>query len=384
MGLLDFFVSRNKSPTVALEDFSVLFEEFNKAYLKTLAIDKSAEFVARIFSKAEFSFVKNGKVFASPWEYLLNVRPNTDDSASQFWQKALYRLLVHNEVLIVLSDDDQLLIADSYVRKEYALYEDRFESVVVKDFQFKRSFGRSEVIYLQYNNRHLEAYLNRLFEDYQKLYDRLVETMARNNQIRGTLNIKGASQLSKDNLDLMKSYSEKLFQAFSNRSVAIVPMVNQLEYAELTNKVGVSNTSIDDLKKLKHQFEDEVADLIGIPAVVLHGEVAGIEEARKSFAIDCLKPLVKKVSDELTAALIDPSDYQAGVRLGIAKVVDRDILDLSSSIDKITSSGAFMVNEVRRELGFAPIEGGDIIIRTKNYEVAGRDEKGEESEEDSR
>ena len=132
-------MSRNNSPTVDLEDFSVLFEEFNKAYLKTLAIDKSAEFVARIFSKAEFSFVKNGKVFASPWEYLLNVRPNSDDSASQFWQKALYRLLVHNEVLIVLSDDDQLLIVDSYVRREYALYEDRFESVVVKDFQYKVS-----------------------------------------------------------------------------------------------------------------------------------------------------------------------------------------------------------------------------------------------------
>lgn len=360
-----------------------MFEDFNKAYLKTLAIDKSAEFVARIFSKAEFSFVKHGTAYASSWEYLLNVRPNMDDSASQFWQKVLYRLLVHNEILIVLSDDNQLLMADSYVRREYALYEDRFESVVVKDYQFKRTFGRNEVIFLQYNNRHLNAYLNRLFEDYQKLYDRLVETIARNNQIRGTLNIKGASQLSKENLDLMKSYSDKLFQAFSNRSVAIVPMVNQLEYAELTNKVGVTNTSVDDLKKLKAQFEDEVADLIGIPAVVLHGEVAGIEEARKSFAIDCLKPLVKKIKDELTAALIDPSDYQAGVRLGIAKVVDRDILDLSSSIDKITSSGAFMVNEVRHELGFAPVEGGDIIIRTKNYEVAGRDEKGEESEEDS-
>lgn len=383
MGLLDFFMSRNKSPTVDLEDFTVLFEDFNKAYLKTLAIDKSAEFVARIFSKAEFSFVKHGTAYASPWEYLLNVRPNMDDSASQFWQKVLYRLLVHNEILIVLSDDNQLLMADSYVRREYALYEDRFESVVVKDYQFKRTFGRNEVIFLQYNNRHLNAYLNSLFEDYQKLYDRLVETIARNNQIRGTLNIKGASQLSKENLDLMKSYSDKLFRAFSNRSVAIVPMVNQLEYAELTNKVGVTNTSIDDLKKLKAQFEDEVADLIGIPAVVLHGEVAGIEEARKSFAIDCLKPLVKKIKDELTAALIDPSDYQAGVRLGIAKVVDRDILDLSSSIDKITSSGAFKVNEVRHELGFAPVEGGDIIIRTKNYEVAGRDEKGEESEEDS-
>lgn len=382
MGLFDWLpFYRNKSPATSF-DFDDLFLDFQQAYLKALAIDKSAEYVARIFSKAEFLFLKNGETEASPWAYLLNVKPNSDDSAARFWQQVIYRLIVHNEVLIVLSDDDQLLIADSYVRREYALYNDVFESVVVKDYQFQRSFSREDVIFLEYNNQRLESYLNQLFADYQKLYDRMVEAIARNNQIRGTLSVKGASQFTTDQLNKLKSYSERLFKAFRDKSVAIVPMIDQIEYTELTNKVGVSNISVEDLKKLKAQFEDEVADLIGIPAVVLHGEVAGIEEARKSLNIDCLKPLVKKVQDEMTAGIIDQQDYQRGLRIEIINVVDRDILDLSSSIDKLVASGAFMINEVRREVGYTPIENGNVLLRTKNYEVAGNNEKGEQGETD--
>ena len=110
MGLFDWLpFYRNKSPSSSF-DFDDIFIDFQKAYLKALAIDKSAEYVARIFSKAEFLFLKNGETAASPWSYLLNVKPNSDDSAARFWQQVIYRLIVNNEVLIVLSDDNQLLI----------------------------------------------------------------------------------------------------------------------------------------------------------------------------------------------------------------------------------------------------------------------------------
>ncbi|HEM3878452.1 TPA: phage portal protein [Streptococcus suis] len=378
MGLFDWFPFRNKSPASGI-DVDDLFVDYQKIYLKLLAIDKSAEFVSRIFSKAEFHFLKADKLVDSPWSYLLNVKPNLNEEASRFWQRAIYQLIVKNEVLIFLSDDDQLLIADSFIRKESAFYGDTFESIVVKGYQLKRSFKRSDVIFIQYNNKRLDEYVSQLFDDYHKLYDRLVEAIARNNQIRGTLHVKGAAQFDKEKTAQLKKYSERLFTAFKDKSVAIVPMIDQIEYSELTNKIGVSNISVDDLKKLKLQFEDEVADLVGIPAVVLHGEVAGIEEARKSFNTDCLRPLVKRVTDSITAGLITKNDYQKGYRIDIAKVIDRDILDLSTNIDKITSSGAFKVNEVRREVGYKPVEGGDVIIRTKNYEVAENKEKGDDN-----
>ncbi|TWT12068.1 phage portal protein [Streptococcus sp. sy004] len=380
MRFWNWFTFRNKSP--AFDDFDDLIESAQKIYLKSLAIDKSAELMARLFSKAEFLFLKDGERVFNPWSYLINVKPNLAEGAARFWQRVVYRLIVANEVLIVLSDDDQLLVADSYIRREYALYEERFESVVVKDYQFKRSFARSDVIFIQYNNGHLDRYLGELFDDYHKLHNRMVESLARNNQIRGTLNIKGASQFTAKQTETLKKYSERLFTAFKDRSVAIVPMIDQVDYAELTNKTATANLSVEELKRLKYQFEDEVANLIGIPTVLLHGDVAGIEQARQSFVSDCLKPLIKKVVDELTANFISAYDYHQGYRLEISHVIERDLLDLSSNIDKVVSSGAFRINEVRHELGYEPIEEGHQIIRTKNYEVTETAKKGGENETD--
>lgn len=68
----------------------------------------------------------------SDWDYILNVRPNSDMSAATFWQKFFYRLLDDNEVLVIFTDDNQLLIADDFSRTEYAVYDDVFTNVMVK------------------------------------------------------------------------------------------------------------------------------------------------------------------------------------------------------------------------------------------------------------
>lgn len=381
MALLESFMGliwRNKSPDPSY-DFDGLFEELQTVYLKSLAIDKSAEFLARIFSDSQFRYQKDNEEIKNSWSYILNVRPNTDDSASRFWQRVIYQLITKNEVLIVLSDDDQLLIADSFIRREYALYEDTFEGVVVKDYQFKRKFKMDEVIYLQYNNNHLGIYLDRLFDDYQRLYSRMVEAIARNNQIRGTLKVKGANQFNQDQTEKLKKYSERLFTAFKERSVAIVPMVDQVDYEELTNTVGTSNLSVEDLKKLKQQFEDDVAGMLGIPVALLHGEIAGIEDAQRTFNMYCLGPLIKRVQDELNAKIINHNSFKDGENIQIIGADKRDIFDLASSIDKLVASGSFNRNEIRKELGFTAIDGGDEFLITKNYQetVKGGDTKNE-------
>ena len=52
--------------------------------------------------------------------------------------------------MIVQADDGDLLIADDFEHNEYAVFEDTFTNVTVKDYQFKRSFKQSEVIHLRY------------------------------------------------------------------------------------------------------------------------------------------------------------------------------------------------------------------------------------------
>lgn len=370
MGVFQSFfdIFKKNSEIEASYDFDALVTEYNKLYLKHLAVDTCAEFLARIFSMSEFKIRKNKQPVINDWTYLLNVRPNKDQSSTFFWQKVIYKLITENEVLIVLSDDDQLLIAESYVRKEYALYDDVFENVWLKGYEFKRKFQMSEVIFLQYNNNDLNRYVQGLYEDYSTLYGRMVEVAMRNHQIRATVSGKDGRGFDDNLQKKAQSYIDKVYAKFSKETIAIVPLQNGLEYNELTNTVGETDQSIEELKKIKRQFVDEVADILGIPSTILHGDLADLDSAQIVLNKYCLSPLNKKVQDELNAKIISQSDFKLGTNIKIVGVDKKDIFDLAEAVDKLVSSSAFNVNEIREEVDYESIEGGDVFYITKNYQ----------------
>ena len=380
MGLLNLF--KREVPEVGFE-FEDLERMFGNLQLKSLAIDKSAEFIARIFAKSVFKYQENGKVKPSDWDYLLNVRPNKNESASDFWQKVVYRLITKNEVLIFLTTDDQLLVADSYTRTKYAVYDDVFEFVTCRGFTFEKRFRMSEVIFLQYNNNRLQDYISDLFADYEKLHTRLVEALARNNQIRGTLKTKNNGSFDKEMLAKLQSYAEILFKSFNTKTIAIVPAQDGMEYTEHTNTTGTSNISVDELKKFRRQFDDEVADILGIPTALSHGDMANLENSQKMFNSYCYQSLVKKMSDGLNFALVSRREYERNNLFVIIGEGQRDKFALAGSIDKLISSGAMTRNEVRSELGLESVPGGDKFLITKNYQLGEQLEKGGEKEDES-
>ena len=380
MGLLNLF--KREVPEVGFE-FEDLERMFGNLQLKSLAIDKSAEFIARIFAKSVFKYQENGKAKPSDWDYLLNVRPNKNESASDFWQKVVYRLITKNEVLIFLTTDDQLLVADSYTRTKYAVYDDVFEFVTCRGFTFEKRFRMSEVIFLQYNNNRLQDYISDLFADYEKLHTRLVEALARNNQIRGILKTKNNGSFDKEMLAKLQSYAEILFKSFNTKTIAIVPAQDGMEYTEHTNTTGTSNISVDELKKFRRQFDDEVADILGIPTALSHGDMANLENSQKMFNSYCYQSLVKKMSDGLNFALVSRRKYERNNLFVIIGEGQKDKFALAENIDKLISSGAMTRNEVRSELGLESVPGGDKFLITKNYQLGEQLEKGGEKEDES-
>ena len=350
MGLLNLF--KREAPTASFE-FEELERIFGNLQLKSLAVDKSAEFVARIFSRSEFKYLEKGKTKKSDWDYLLNVRPNKNESASEFWQKVVYRLITKNEVLIFLTDDDQLLVADAFTRTKYAVYDDVFE------------------------------YVSDLFSDYEKLHTRLVEALARTNQIRGTLSTRTNGSFNDKMREKLQAYADGLFKSFSTKTIAIVPSQDGMEYSELTNTTGTSNISVEELKKLRRQFDDEVADILGIPTALLHGDMANLENSQKMFNSYCFQSLVKKMSDGLNFSLLTRRRYDDLSRFVIVGEGQRDKFALAESIDKLISSGSMLINEVRAELGLEAVPWGDKPLITKNYQIGDQIEKGGKKEDES-
>lgn len=353
--------------------------ESNRAYLKEMALETCISFIARAFSQSEFMIMDNKKRVRNDWDYLFNVRPNTDQSAADFWQRFVHTLINQNEVLVVITDTNDLLIADSFYREEFAIYPDKFSNVVVKDYEFKRTFNMDEVIYINYNNERLERFLDGLMKDYGELFGRMMEASQRAYQIRALVNLEASHGMGEEAQGLLQDFVDRAFSAIKKSAVALIPVVKGLVYNEVSSgdKKGPSTEEID---KLKRSITDSVAEILGIPTALIHGEMANSENNTKSFIKLTLNPLIKKVNDELNAKIIDKKAYQKGMKITVQGIRHKDTLELAVSIDKLVASGVFTRNEVREISGYERVDNPELdeYLITKNYAKAGEESKGGE------
>lgn len=374
-------VLRRNSELEHLFDLDLTYETTHRAYLRKLALETCINFIGRTISQSDFRVMKGNKRQYDDWHYLLNIRPNTDQSAADFWQSFIYKLIYENEVLVILTDDNDLLIADDFTRVEYAVYPDVFSDVIVKDYTFKRSFRMNEVIYLTYNNEKLLNYMEAMFDDYADLFSRMIEVSMRNNQIRGTVGIESTQPLDGENKAKLQSFIDKLFSSFKKNSVALVPKLKGFEYTEVA-KGDTKGTSIEELTKLKRSLIDDVANILGIPNALIHGELSDYETSIKAYIRFCNSPFVKKIQDELNAKIVEKNDFLNGNRIDVFGITEKDLIDNAEAVDKLVASGAFTRNEVRELFGKERSDNPELdeFVITKNYQSAGTTEGGETNE----
>lgn len=385
MGVLDFF-KRNKSFG---EEFNDMFDmEFfgldveQRLYLKQSAIETCVNLMGRTISTADFRFIKDKKRVDHDFDYLLNVRPNSNQSAAEFWKDFIYTLLVENEVLVVLSDNNELLIADSFHREKYALYEDKFKDVTVKGYTFKRVFPMSKVIYMTYNNKKFNRFLDGMFKDYTELFSRMIETKMYENQIRALAGLDTTQNLDEKNIKRLNNFMDRLYNAFKRSAFAIVPKTKGIEYEEITKNQSSKSQPVKDLTDLREDTTRQVANILGIPAALVFGDLSEYETAMKAYIRLTAKPLIEQIKDELTSKLIEKNDYENGLKLKVYGINEKSPLEMAQDADKLRASGVADGHEIRELMGFEhsddPIH--DKFFITKNYNTADEAIEGGENE----
>ncbi len=367
---MDLFTRRKDSSFIY--DIDLFQDTANRAYMKRLAIDEVLNFVARAASQTEFQVIQNKVPIKNDIYYHLNVRPNTDQSATDFWKDVVYKLLRDNEVLIIQDDSKDLLVADYFSRTERAVYPDTFSDVLVKDYQFKRTFSMDEVIYLTYSNDKLDNYITGLWGDYGRLIGRLYDIEMRNNQVRATVAVDATTGTQEQQTQNLQSFINKIYKSFNENSVAIVPTTRGFEYKEVSGGTGVKNLAFSETNSVKNAFIDDVASLVGVPSALIRGSNAENKENMQLFNAYCLRYILKIIRDELNAKFVEPKDLM-NEKMHIESVgIDRpSIVDMAESIDKLGSSGMVTQNEVREAIGLPPRADGDQIVMTKNYTTKG-------------
>lgn len=376
IGFLNEVFKRN-SEIQSIYDVEYHYESSQRVYLKELALETCINFIARTISDNDVRFSKDNKRIKNDWDYLLNVRPNTDQSASDFWQSLIYKLINDNEVLVV-NVNDNLLIADSFYREEKALYPDIFSNVVYKNYTFSDKFNMDEVIYLNYNNTKLTKYMDGLFTDYADVFTNVIDATKRAYQIRGIVDVESAQSFNDEKNNHIKGYFEKLFDSFSTNSVAIVPQYKGTKYNEISDGT-TSNLSIDESSKIKRTLTNDVAKILGIPSALVHGEMADLDKSMKAYIKFCINPLLKKIEDELNAKLFEKADIQSGYKVEVRGIQVSSVIENAEAVDKLLASGSFSRNQVREMFGYERVDDPELdkYILTKNYQTVDASKGGE-------
>ncbi|HHK5532619.1 TPA: phage portal protein [Bacillus mobilis] len=369
----------NKNKEIAfMFDVDMFIDTANRVHMKRLAIDTCISFLGRTISQSEFR-VKNGEVFEkNELYYRLNVRPNKNMTASTFWEKFIQKLVYDNECLVIQADDGDLLIADDFEHNEYAVFEDTFTNVTVKDYQFKRSFKQSEVIHLRYRNDKLSPLIDGLFADYGDLFGRILSSQKRKNQIRGTVDMDMIGAKTQEQVDKLQKFIDDMYQAIGKKDIAIVPQQKGIEYKEVYNG-SANGPSVEEINKVTNGFLNQVAMAMGISTALIYGEMADVEKQTKNYMNFTVKPLLKKISDEVNVKFFEMNEYLEGQRVEVKSISYQTIFELAESIDKLISSGAFKGNEVRLEAGYEVSDDPNLNKHyiTKNYAEMNAGEGGE-------
>lgn len=376
MNIIEWLASKFKGKPVPTNINAQLYtDEYLSAvfdiYIRELAFWSTVNIIANAISKCEFKTFLNGKETKGREHYLWNIEPNKNQNSSAFIHKLIAKLYRNNECLVI-EQNGQLIVADSFNRKPYALYEDVFSQVQVGDFTFDRTFTQSEVLYYQLNDTNVRELVNRLYDQYANL---ISYTMKAYKKSRGTKGI-----FKYDALPVPETEQRKMFDDLINNKIkawldgdsAALPLGQGQDWKELQQKTYQTETTRDIRAQIDDIF-DFTARAFNVPPALLRGDVQDTSKAIDQLLTFCIDPLCDMLQEEINRKRNGYEGFIRGTYLKIdtSTIKHIDLFDVATAIDKLIGSGAFCINDIRKAAGQEAIneDWAEQHWMTKNYET---------------
>ena len=328
-----------------------LFGLSAEIHVRELAFWSCVNIIANAIGKCEFKTFVRHRETRGPEYYLWTVEPNANQNSSAFIHKWISQLYSRNEALVI-EQNGQLLVADSFDRKPYALYDDVFSQVQVGDFTFNRTFMQSEVLYFRLSEKNMRLIANGLYAAYQKMIDYGMHSYQRSRGQKGVITIDtmaaGGSSWQKE----YENLKNRDFKSFFDAENAVMPLFKGFRYDDLGSKT-YSNEGTRDVRAMIDDVSDFTAKAFGIPPALLSGEVQGTSDALDQFLTFCVDPLADMLQEEINRKRNGYGGFSQGTYLQIdtRAIKHVDLLSVSTAIDKLISSGAYCINDIRKLTG---------------------------------
>lgn len=350
-----------------------LFQLAQEYALRDLAFQTCVNTIGNALGKCEFRTYRNHEEVQGAEAYLWNIEPNINQNSTAFLHKLIAKLYTENEVLIISTKGfdgmERLAIADSFFKNgDYPSKENEYTGVTVGDFAYNKTFREHEVMHLTLNNRDVKRVLDQLYESYGKMIAAAQKIFGFENGQHWKVHVAQMAQGGDGWEKQFQAMMEAQIKPFLQSENAILPEFDGYDYQNMST--GSSKDSRD-IRAMYDDIFDFTARAFNIPTVLLSGEIAGTSDAFNRWLTLCIDPLCDQLQEEINRKRYGLKEWQRGnyLRIDTSTLIHFDLFANANNVDKLISSGAFSINEVRRAAGQKEIdeEWANKHMITKNY-----------------
>jgi len=345
-----------------------------EVYYKELAVQACANLIAKTMARAEFRTFLKGQEVREDMYYLLNVEPNPNQSASDFWRDAVYRIVTRNEALIIMADN-YLYLADSWNVVPGVFVENLYTEIRLGELREPLKRRESEVLHLRMHNERVQQVIEGLYNSYSKLIAAAQKRYRRNSSKRGFLELgTNYPQTEKAQADLKDLLENRFKTFFQHEDDAVLPLTGGAKWQELETTGPTARGSVEgrDIREFINDVFDFTAVAFQVPPQLLKGNVADTHEAMKNFLTFCINPLADMIGDEINRKMYGKRDFKkrSYVKVDTTHIRAVDIKDVANALDVLFRIGAYTIDDCLKYLGMEPIGGevGQQRFVTKNYQ----------------
>lgn len=412
MGFFDLFKTKGEPVRVSADKQALtlrqhrykLFEDYlqgkqaNTAF-KYYAIQLCINRIANALVKSDFltfswSKAEQGKVW-----YQLNVEPNQNQNAADFWNKIVYQMVMNEDGALVIQSQNSgdLLVADAYTVQEYAFKPNVYKHITVNNYSLHEFYQEQDVLHFKLNNSKVKRIFDDIYREYGNFLDGAIRNYNRSNALKFALQIdttfdqykqkplmdENGQPVLKDGIE-QTEYDFIIDDMFENRlkpifqdKDSVTPIEAGLELNDL-NAAGNSKTSgsaanktTRDIAAIVDDIINMAADAFAIPRGLLKGDTADADSMTDNFISFCINPLAEQIADEINRKLYGRKQVlkHTYCKVKTDHIRNYDITKLATSAELLSRIGAWSLNDILRYLDQEPLaeEWADKHIMSKNY-----------------
>ncbi|EMJ5875345.1 phage portal protein [Clostridioides difficile] len=338
-------------------------------FYKEFALRSCISIIANALVLSEFQTFINAKSVKEENYYLFNIEPNQNQNATEFWQEVITRLVYDNECLVI-QENEQLFVAESFSVDKYVFYEDIYKDVTIRNYKLDRSFRESDVLYFKLNVESIKTVIDYLYNDYKDLLSSAMKGYKKNNSEKGVLEIDTNYPQTKEAQERLNDLMSNKFKRYFESDNAVLPLSNGLKYTENTKASSIKDSR--DIRAIIDDVMDFVCAAFHVPAGLVKGNVSGVEGITDNFLNFSVNPIARLITTEITRKMYGRDNFfeKSYVKVDTQKIANMGLEKISKASDLLFRIGVNSINDNLEMLGREKINESwaDEHYVTKNYQ----------------